>query len=126
MAGGFRSGWQDRIMKRFPEHTYLDPRSHGLKEEKDYTEWDLNAIRKSDLIIAYLEDTNPAGHNMMFELGYALALSIPFILISDNEQFDRYIGMPRVSSNTYYTNFEKAIENLHKILGEMNWSSQKR
>ena len=61
LAGGFHSGWQDRLKEGVQQFIYLDPRTHALKDNVQYTLWDTEAIRHSDLIFAYLESTNPAG-----------------------------------------------------------------
>lgn len=83
LAGGFKSGWQDTVMAACPGPTYLDPRAHGLADPTEYTEWDLRAVKTSDLVFAYLEATNPAGHNLAFEVGYAVAHGTPVLFVDE-------------------------------------------
>ena len=71
LAGGFQSGWQDTVMQAVPSLDYLDPRSHGLKSKTEYTAWDLEAVRRSDCVFAYLEATNPGGYALALEVGFA-------------------------------------------------------
>ena len=66
LAGGFRGGWQDKVIEAFSEPfgawldvEFVDPRKHGLKEEKDYTEWDLRAIRECDVVFAVIPTFTP-------------------------------------------------------------------
>ena len=110
LAGGFYSGWQDRVKQAAPQHIYHDPRYHGLNIEAEYTAWDIARIRESDVVFAYLDNTNPGGHNMAFELGLADGLGIPYVLVQDNKQFDRYVGMLRQRASWYFTDFRKALE----------------
>jgi len=110
LAGGFYSGWQDRAKKSAPQHIYYDPRHHGCTSEAEYTAWDIARIQESDVVFAYLESTNPGGHNLAFEVGLADGLGIPFVLVQENERFDRYIGMLRQQASWYFTDFHDALE----------------
>jgi nucleoside 2-deoxyribosyltransferase len=62
-----------------------------LADPAEYTAWDLHAIRKCDLVLAYLEESNPGGPNVALELGYAHALGKPIILV--NEKKSRITSM---------------------------------
>lgn len=97
LAGGFKSGWQDQLIKALPQYNFFDPRSHGLQNKADYTAWDLEAIRRSDLVFAYLEAANPGGYALALEVGFAKALGKFVVLVdqkSDSDpQIGRYLGM---------------------------------
>ena len=61
LAGGFHSGWQDLVKARTSNLGFFDPREYKLDTAELYTAWDLNAIRESDWVFAYLEKSNPGG-----------------------------------------------------------------
>jgi len=109
LAGGIGSNWQDRVVEAAPDDEYLDPRNHGLTDEKMYTQWDLAAIREADIIFAYLQADNPAGHNMAFELGFAHALGKPILFVNESQKFERFVGMLRAVSQAYFNNFDDAL-----------------
>lgn len=114
LAGGFHSGWQDSIIKVFPNFHFFDPRTHNLKDEKQYTLWDLTAIRQSDWVFAYLEKDNPAGFALALEIGYAKALD-KFVLLVDekspsDERNRRYLGMVRSTSDIVFDSFEEGLK----------------
>jgi nucleoside 2-deoxyribosyltransferase len=109
LAGGMHTDWQDRIMSAAPEHEYYDPRSHGLSDPVDYTNWDLTHIANSSLVVAYLEEDNPGGANTALEVGYAYALGKPIFLVDEKQ--DRYFSMMRVLSMNFPT-FERLISAL--------------
>ena len=113
LAGGFHSGWQDTVMTAVPRFSFFDPRVHGLKDETQYTLWDLEAIRQSDLVFAYLEATNPAGYALALEVGYARALGKRVILVDEKSTLDekskRYLGMVRSSADAVFESLEDGI-----------------
>ena len=84
LAGGMRSGWQDRLS----EFDVIDPRTHGLSDPEEYTAWDMAGVRECDIVFAYLEKSNPSGLGMAFEIGYALGLGKRVIFV--NEKKDKY------------------------------------
>jgi len=83
LAGGMKSGWQDKVMKAYPEHDYYDPRSHGLPLPEQYVTWDLNHIEKADMVFACYDKGNPTGFGMTFEIGYALGLGMNVIFVDE-------------------------------------------
>ncbi len=54
LAGGFRTRWQDRV-SLLDGFEFIDPSQHKLTDPKAYTAWDLNAISRADIVLAYLE-----------------------------------------------------------------------
>jgi nucleoside 2-deoxyribosyltransferase len=95
-AGGTRSGWAQKVKEAVPGPIYLDPAQHGLKEENDYTDWDLTAVDMADVLICYLEKDNPSGAGLAVEVGYAAAKGKTIIYVEEpGFQFSRYFGMVR-------------------------------
>ena len=103
LAGGLHSNWQDTVIARFPGIPFADPRvanppgDHPRGRELFYTAWDLAAIRRSRLLFAYLEASNPTAYGLALECGYAHALGIPIILVDEKSVGDpvlrRRLGM---------------------------------
>jgi hypothetical protein len=120
LAGGFRSGWQNTLLSEFPTLIFSDPRIHALEDEGEYTTWDLEAIRRSDWVFAYLEATNPAGYSLALEVGYAKALGKHIFLVDEKSTTDegqrRYLGMVRACSDNSFDSFDKAIQFLRKLV----------
>lgn len=87
LAGGFKTAWQDRVVERLSTlgFTCCDPRVHGLDDPKEYTAWDLEGVKRSDMVMAYLDNGNPYGANMALECGYAHALGKPVVFVSEKE-----------------------------------------
>jgi len=113
LAGGMKSDWQERVIQGAPQFSYKDPRSHGLSEEKAYTEWDLRAIRDSQLVFAYLDSDNPSGYGMSLEIGYAKALGREiWYVCEDATARQRYFGMVRACSDRVFDSLDAAIEAL--------------
>lgn len=117
LAGGFQSGWQDRV-KTISDFEYFDPRLHGLKNKAEYTVWDLEAIRKSDIVFAYLESTNPGGYALALEVGFAKALNKFVIFVDEksalNEPTSRYLEMLAAASDVSFKTFAEGIQFLKK------------
>ena len=140
LAGGFKSGWQDRIVELLPNHKFFDPRKHELDNPSDYTDWDLNAIRQSDLIIAFMEKGNPGGYALSLEIALeskdaklaneviekkdiirkfdgeieARALDKKIILIDEHDdiQRKRYFEMVREVSDECYDSFDSFLSKI--------------
>jgi nucleoside 2-deoxyribosyltransferase len=113
LAGGFQSGWQDKVTQAVPALDYFDPRSHGLKTKAEYTAWDLEAIRRSDCAFAYLESTNPGGYALALEVGFAKALGKFVILVDEksaiDEQGARYLEMLSEASDVSFKTLQEGI-----------------
>lgn len=119
LAGGFRSRWQDAVKMEAPRLKYLDPRIHGIKAKEEYTVWDLDAVRKSDYVFAYLEATNPAGFALALEIGFAKALGKRVILVDEKSAADpsvaRYLEMITATSDLSFTSLPDGIQFLKKL-----------
>lgn len=118
LAGGFQSGWQDKVMPAVPSLDYFDPRSHGLKSKAEYTAWDLEAIRRSDCIFAYLESTNPGGYALALEVGFGKALGKFVILVDDKSAADgqaaRYLEMLTETADVAFETLQEGIDFLER------------
>lgn len=119
LAGGFYSGWQDRLIGRVSQEL-LGPRSHQLVDSADYTTWDLQAIRRCDCLFAYFEASNPGKYALSLEMGYAKALGKFIILVDDtspnDESVGKYTGMLHAISDVVFDSLEDGIifvENLN-------------
>ena len=96
LAGGMKSRWQDLVIAEFPGVQFIDPRSHGLKDERDYTKWDLDGIRACDVVFAYMDSENPSGFGLSLEVGFAHGIGKPVIYVcEDTTDRQRFFGMVR-------------------------------
>src|SRR5262245_9766764 len=95
LAGGFRTKWRDRV-RRLEGFIFLDPSQHHLREPRNYTAWDLDAIRRADVVLAYLEKENPGGYALALEVGYAKALNKRVLFVEDpGDTRHHYLSMIR-------------------------------
>lgn len=105
-----------RAVKNFK---YKDPSKNGLTDPKLYTKWDLEAIRNSDIIFAYLEDANPGGYGLSLEIGYASALGKHIIFIDEKSpcsyEAGRYLKIVQQTSNVVFNSLEEGVNYL-KVL----------
>ena len=118
LAGGMRSGWQKYVKEAVSGVQFIDPRLHFLDEPDEYTTWDLMAIRRCDLVFAYLERTNPSGMGLALEIGYAKALGKPVILVNEKTG---YIDMLKAMADVTYTDLNQGaqfLQSLNRMEGE--------
>lgn len=119
LAGGFHSGWQDRVVDSMPSLKFFDPREHGLEAPSEYSLWDLEAIRQSDVVFAYLEATNPGGYALALEVGYARALGKHIVFVDEKsaveEKGGRYLAMVRTSADVVFHSFEEGLAFLRSM-----------
>jgi nucleoside 2-deoxyribosyltransferase len=102
-AGGFHGEWREAIKKELKDKfIIIDPLdketdSKGERKNldfKEFTAWDLWAIRTADIVFVYAERTNP-GQGYIVEAGYAKGLGKTVILVREpnNEHMkDRYLS----------------------------------
>jgi len=79
LSGGTGSGWQEEVLKHFPKSEYPDvafynPWSLDSYNPRKYVPMDALKIAESDIVFAYLEDTNPTALAIIGELMYAKGL----------------------------------------------------
>lgn len=114
LAGGFRSGWQALVMAKLKDFDFLDPSAHNIQDPKAYTEWDLDAIRRCDVVLGNMEAENPGGYSLALEIGFAKALGKNILLVDQNEPFlrSKYFEMVRQSSDVVFHDLDSAINHL--------------
>ncbi|WP_194736314.1 hypothetical protein, partial [Pseudomonas aeruginosa] len=81
LAGGFSSGWQEIVKSKLKSFELLDPSAHGIENPAEYTSWDLEAVRASEILLANMEQTNPGGYALALEVGFAKALGKSIYLV---------------------------------------------
>jgi len=108
LSGGTHTNWQDHFILSLPQIDFIDPRKvKELSDEHEYTFVDTVGIKSSDIVVCYLEESNPSGMGAAFEVGYAYAKGIPVILI--DEKKDRYSGMIRAAASYIYKDISDVI-----------------
>lgn len=115
LAGGMKSKWQDKIIEASGNSWFevIDPRSHGLKDEKEYTAWDLDGIARSVTVVAYMDSDNPSGYGLSLEVGYAIGLGIPvWYVCEDTTDRQRFFGMVRSVAHRNFNSLADCIEAL--------------
>ena len=115
LAGGMKSDWQDRVIAACPHLAFRDPRTHGLTDETEYTEWDLRGIRDSQIVLAYMDAGNPSGFGLSLEVGYARALGRTIFYVNeDAPERQRRFGMVRACADQVFDSLDAAIEALRE------------
>jgi nucleoside 2-deoxyribosyltransferase len=117
LAGGFKSGWQAEVHAVLIGYDILDPSKHNIQDPKSFTDWDLTAIRQSDIVLANMEATNPGGYSLALEIGYARALgkSIIFVEQIADPKIRYYFEMIRQCSDAVFHNLCDALDFLNNI-----------
>ncbi len=116
LAGGMHDNWRETVITAFPGLEFFDPCSHGLKDEKSYTAWDLAHIRKAETVFVYMDATNPSGFGLNLEAGYAKALGKRIIFVDEtDEKRSRYFGMLRQIADEVYLSIQAALEEMSPI-----------
>jgi nucleoside 2-deoxyribosyltransferase len=119
LAGLLDSNWQDKVINSNSSFDYFDPRKAESTDADVFTWYDLNAIARSNGMVAYLGRDNPAGHNMAFECGFAACLRKPIFLIVDNPLFCDYIDMIKASARVCYCRFDLFLQDWGSVQPEM-------
>lgn len=114
LSGGMHSGWQSRFIERHPSVEFIDPSSHNLADPKEYTKWDMRAIKECDFVIAYLEKDNPSGLGLAFEIGYAVGLNKPVVLVNEKGD-DKYTAILEHASTFSVVDIEEVLEKLSTV-----------
>lgn len=115
LAGGFRSNWQGQVAARLAgSFELLDPRAHNIQDPVEYTRWDLEAIRQSDIVLANMEASNPGGYSLALEVGFAKALGKRIFMVDQVEDpsVKRYFEMVRQCSEHVFPTLGEAIDHL--------------
>ena len=60
LCGGFHSLWQEEVMKSVEDVSdffyFYNPKDKELERPEEYWQWDLQAIKKSDIVFVYFEE----------------------------------------------------------------------
>jgi hypothetical protein len=65
---------------------FFNPRENGIIDSDSYTTWDIHFIKNCDILFAYMENSNPSGYGLSFEIG---ALNKTIILIDERSKNDQ-------------------------------------
>ena len=114
LAGGMKTNWRESIKEQDVSVTWYDPSMHGRENPRDYTEWDLRAIRSSEILFGFLEDSNPSGMGICLEIGYAKALGKTIIFV--NEKSDKRFEIAENCANYFTRDLSEGILILFALL----------
>ncbi len=114
LAGDTQSGWQTRVCKAIQDLQLLDPSKQDLADPKELTRWGLQAIRESDVVLAYLDKEDQNGHVLAFELGYAKALGKTILLVQEHGagEEDKYFQAVREAADFCFDSLGEAVSYL--------------
>ena len=115
LAGGFRSNWQGQVFERLSgSFELLDPSAHNIQDPAEYTRWDLEAVRESDIVLANMEASNPGGFSLALEVGFAKALGKRIFMVDQVEDplMRRYFEMVRQCSERVFPKLDEALDHL--------------
>jgi nucleoside 2-deoxyribosyltransferase len=118
LAGGFHSGWQDKVREWVPSLTFYDPADRDPSVNmslEEFGTWDLHHVKSCDLVFAYAERTNPSLLGLSVEIGYAAGLGKTVILVleDDHEHFkDRYMQFLRKAADVTFDDLADAVHYL--------------
>lgn len=119
LSGGFKSDWQSKVIEQLSDKfIFFNPREHGLEHSDFYTTWDIHFVKECDILFAYMEETNPSGYGLAFELGLAYSLNKTIILIDEKSNVDstfaKYFKILHKPSGVVLNNLSEGIEYLKK------------
>lgn len=120
LAGGFRGGWQDLVVRDLSNYFFIyNPQKHDLEEPDKYTHWDLFHVDKCDILLGYMSEENPSGYGLALEIGYAKAKGKLIILIDkrsrNDDSFRRYFAICHASADVICDSLDEAIEYLESF-----------
>ena len=118
LAGGFRSNWQAQAVVRLSgAFELLDPSAHNIQDPVEYTRWDLEAVRQSDIVLANMEASNPGGYSLALEVGFAKALGKRIFMVDQVEEpsVRRYFEMVRQCSERVFPTLGEALDYLASL-----------
>lgn len=114
LGGREEIAWVDIVTHILPPgHHIFDPRSSLTKVFADYSFLDLLELRQCDLVIAYLEATNPSGAGLIAEVAFAKGLGKTVLLI--NEKADRSIRFVENFADRIFHELSDAVPVLSRI-----------
>lgn len=120
LSGGFKSNWQSKVIEELGgQFTFFNPRDHNLEHSDFYTTWDIHFVKECDIFFAYMENSNPSGYGLAFELGVAYSLNKTIILVDEKSReektFAKYFKILYKPSGVILDNLNDGIEYLKKF-----------
>lgn len=120
LSGGFRSNWQSSIIQNLKnDFIFFNPRCHGLENSEQYTTWDIHFVRECDIFFGYMENSNPSGYGLAFELGLAYAWNKTIVLVDERSakdvSFHRYFKILYKPSGIVVDNLQEGVDFLKKF-----------
>jgi hypothetical protein len=114
LAGDPKSGWQSKVCRAIQDLQLLDPSKYDLADPNELARWGLQAIRESDVVLAYLEKEDQNGHALAFELGYAKALGKTILLVQEHGtgEEDKYFQRVREVADFCFDSLGEAVSYL--------------
>lgn len=120
-AGGMISNWQDKVatelmsLKKNQTLELIDPRYYSNQNDsaQTFVTEDLDFVRDSDVIFAFMEESNPTGYGMVWEMAVAREHKIPIIVVWEKEKQE-----PFVFTNALYltTSLDDGIKYLKRYI----------
>lgn len=114
LAGGFHGELRTDILAALNTaglHVF-DPKEHGQQSPEEYADTDTSALRRSAVVLAFMDDTNPSGYGLSAEIGFAHALSIAVVFIDRLSRSDprwHYFDFVRPMCRMTTTDIEVAV-----------------
>jgi len=117
LAGGLRSGWQEKIKNALPQFDFISPLDKDDKSMNvlEYGTWDLHQIKYCEMVFAYMEKSNPSGIGLSCEIGFAYGIgkTVVTVLEPENEHTkDNYLQFIKKVSHLCFDNLEEGIKYL--------------
>jgi len=109
LCGGFHSNWQDEMIEANHGFSYIDPRLYRTNDPHIYTPMNLGNIVRCDIVFANLEESNPGGQNAILEIGFALALGKPIVLVCNYLDRWPYIQQAVMVCNEFFGSLYAAL-----------------
>ncbi|GLI82571.1 hypothetical protein ANABIO32_02580 [Rossellomorea marisflavi] len=116
LSGGMYSGWQDSIIKKDGVE-YFDPRLHSQQNVSaiKFVDDDIKAVRESDLVFCYIEESNPMPLGAAWECAVAAENNIPIITVWEKAYIDPFFA---TNSLYLYCDLDSGIERLNKYINK--------
>lgn len=120
LSGGFKSNWQEVVTQSLiNDFIFFNPKEHGLEDSDKYTTWDIHFVKECDIFFAYMEESNPSGYGLAFELGLAHAWNKTIILVDERSgkdlTFSRYFKILYKPSGIVVNNLQEGINFLKRF-----------
>ena len=124
LAGGMNNKWRSVITNKLKGNasyfSFIDPMNSKMRNPDQYTFWDLRSIEQCDILLGYMEQSNPSGYGLNLEIGYAKALGKTIILVipedfTRDDERSRYFEMARVCADVIVRTLSDAADFLAGI-----------